>query len=210
MDFKKIKKITDALMEWVSEEPAINELITKTLEARPAAEQSKFHDALDTLKLSGRPGLTGPQWLAAYQEMRNERSADDAAILQDVARTFYGQVLERVGDRYRWILDGTHDLDQDVRNGVEDQIDDTSELLARAKALGEFNLGALARVLMARGESSAIALFKVEHFVMTFPSLIEPIGGGRYRYVEDQPAPDALSTIRDAARRAADKGETDI
>lgn len=141
------------LNESITEDPAINDLITQSLADLPASEQSKYLDALETLQNAGKAGLTGGEWMAAYRQLRGQ---DPAAkdVLTTCARFFMGQVIRKVGLKYIWDVENVAYEDDEeptpLEQAVSGHVDITYELISYAKQMGTVTVKNLARVITNR------------------------------------------------------------
>lgn len=198
MDLDRSRKLIKSLFEHVparsgalgaglSDDPAINDLIEKTIGSLPEAQQGKYLDALECLKDAGRAGLTAQEWMNAYRAIRpHEGEGDDGKdVVQDCARIFFGQVVEKIRSngpsKFRWILDGTHEVPAEMRHGVESLVDVSSEMMRHAERMETFTAQSLARAAMTVGIDSNAAYAMAVQFLMHHQGMFERVGPDEYR-----------------------------
>lgn len=141
------------LEESITNDPAINDLITQNLSNLDPAEQTKYLDALETLQNAGRAGLTGQEWMAAYRQLR-PTDPDAKDILPACARLFMGHTLRKEGQKYIWDIDSVAYADDEenfpdpLKQAVGAHVDLAYELLAYAREVGEVSIRSLSRTIM--------------------------------------------------------------
>lgn len=196
MDINRLRRLAGfkakILNESISQDPATNAKIEELMVGMEPERQSKYLTALEALQNAGRDGLTGKEWVASYKKMRlPDIEADASATVVTCARMFFGTVVEKIGgsladgDRYRWIIDGTSDVPQDLRNAIEKHVNLTSELMKHAQNAESFSQRSLARVAMRVGLDSNTAMLAAITFLNHHPGMFTALGGGDYEIKEE-------------------------
>jgi hypothetical protein len=194
-------------------------------ELKRLVEPTLQEPVLDILSIirANKNGITSEQ---LRKEMEGLYSGEGPSFesVENAARTaFMGFLFEvtRNGDSrdYHWIAEEPEeqtktgdypelDLTSDHAQMAKLQIEITHEMLERARRMGRFNLGGMARIAQARGIPSTMAMELAKHFVNQFPQMFRELGDGEYEVVGEE-RKDAMSTLRAAAARATASGSVD-
>lgn len=176
------------LEESITDDPAINDLITQNLASLDPAEQTKYLDALETLQNAGRAGLTGQEWMAAYRQLR-PNDADAKEILPACARLFMGHTLRKEGQKYIWDIDSVAYADDEnapdpLEQAIGGHVDLSYALLAYARETGEVSVRSLSRTIM--NKTGIVDPTTCQQMALNFLDAhrgnFRNLGGGNYAY----------------------------
>lgn len=179
---RKLAGLPTILTENVADLPATNDLINNAVNALPAEQQSRYLDALDVLKLAGRSGLAGGEWVTKYREFQPD-DQDAKATVMAVASMFNKLVIEKIDMRWRWIIEGAAGINQGLRGAMEDHVSVSSVVMATARRMGIVTLGGLARTVSVQLKMSLDAAhMSVLTVVGNNPKMFQELPDGSYQF----------------------------
>ncbi len=159
-----------------------------------------------------------------YQQMPGEMQTPNYEQALGLLRQYFPDLVDYHHDTgtYVWTVGQESPKSQDypeidmndpTNQMAKTQIEITHDMLAKAKQLGEFTIGGLARVASARGIPSQMSVMLAQHVVDQFPKMFKHIDGegvqARYSIVAEPARQDNMSLLRDLAARAAATGKID-
>lgn len=215
MDIRKHLNAMRAIYESFTGDAQVDEMITKELNEKVLPEhQEKVLDLLAILRNAGREGIESVQWADEYKKFNTEEAVSVRDLLKLTFNVFHGICIEKIGPtKYRWILEGTADVPQHIRNAVETSVNATSKMLEKAKQMGQFHIGTLIRVGMAIGMDSNTAMFEAMKLINHFPRNFRSLGDGNYEYVDDVPKQDGPTDYKsffNDLRKRAERGDHNV
>jgi hypothetical protein len=217
MDFKDFRRIVNRLFEsenlW--DEPAVEDLIERTLETLPSDSRSLIRDALDILKINKK--LSQGAWVSELMRMLNTEGDPNAnlsfeeakAVVQVTISTFYGQVVTRATDDagralWAWGEDSPAaprepardpsraepaplDPNNLIHSAALQQNEIMSTVRDRIAKMEYFNVGTIKRIMLGMNVPNGPMMdMLVQHFIDTHSWMFEkPDADGNYRVKPD-------------------------
>lgn len=203
-DFKRIIQLAGVQLNENHFDVQTDEEITKNLlidGREPTSEEIEMaFDALDILKGHGHKGITGKEWARLLKQLYPEKQDTIAAFLGNVVRSLKSFRVERGGEGFQWIPEGTAEIDSAERRLMTDHMNLVSVALKIAKELKQFSQTQLARALMSRANADPDkAMQSVMQMIMTNPTMFKRQADGTYIFVdpagERRPAMDVFRDI---------------
>ncbi len=202
-DIRRLRKLAGILNESIADDPYTNEEIERRLAQFPESGRPIVRDALEIVKNAGRPLLPN-EWVRQLQSLYPTLNPDDLREMTSTIPTLFNNLVRRNGGSVQWIK--AHDMEDDP--GVDDMtrsaVDTQVRMLYMAKEIARepFNVVTLGQELSRRtGVPSPVTTLLAQNFVDQFRSMLEPVGNGMYRMVDEKPTTtdDSMSLLRSLA-----------
>lgn len=198
-DLKRIIELSGVPLKESHFDPQTDEEITSHLSGYSKEQLILAFDALDILRGAGHKGISGVEWAKMLKQVHPEVESV-SALLGDLSRKLYNLRIERGGEGFQWIPEGTAEIEPEMRRAMTSHMDLASEALKIAKELKQFSQTQLARALMSRANADPDkALQTVVQMVVTNPTMFKRQADGTYLFVdpagERRPAMDIFRDI---------------
>lgn len=148
------------------------EILSKISDFSPENTNKTF-DALDILKGAGFDGLKGNEWMAALSKLYPTDDHNKAFLVDLAKRLLNVRVKKIETGGFRWITEGTHDIEPMTRDAMIQQMHIAGDIMKYAKELtderGGFTSPSLARTVSSRLGISPDMAMQAVMYVMHNP-----------------------------------------